>query len=337
MCCFRMRETEMVEALEGVVGRCKELEDLLHESSEVNRELQGQIDRCRCKRNISTGGIRSPLSARKVSAASENTKLLIGERSDMDSVEPTIAHSVPNVVLKELAETESIKSRSAVIAAEARLAMSNILKSPTAEDISLADLAFVDSTDPKFSVGSRISFLWSSSLIPGRQIPWPGTVVETNTSLRCNIPSEILVGGLIDVALGNGSVEKVSYAPGQSFSIHGNRLQIPLGVKPGKSIVWNNIKGGIGFRWYDIQLDKCEHITRAFDAEVREYRETDVIPDKTTLQLLLSSDDVIYKSAKLNSEELLTDIEDKISPHKKGLSSSPRSKHLVKLLWSEKK
>jgi hypothetical protein len=176
---------------------------------------------------------------------------------------------------------------------------------------------------PKFSLGSRVSFLWSSSLLHGRLIAWPGVVKDTDTSLRCNIPKLVEIGDTINIALGNGLVEVITYEPGKTFNIKGNRLQIPRGAIPGKSIVWNGIKNGVGFRWYDILLDNCEHITRAFDAEVREYRVTDKIPDKG---LLMGSLNLGSSKTQENPE----------NGKKKSSNLSPLSKQFLESMANER-
>lgn len=315
-----MREAELVDALEGVVNRCRELEGMLHESHMLNNDLRAQIERS-VSDNVYTATKNTPHSLKRSLRLNQSQ---FEEQSDVGSIlfQPEAKGIEPN------SSVEKVKSRSATIAAEARLAMSNILKSPTGitpEEIQ-EEKTFVDITEPKFCIGSRLSFLWSSSLLPGKQIPWPGIVVDTNTSLRCNVPSDVNLGDKVDIALGNGKIEKVSYIPGQSFSICGNRLQIPMGVKPGKSIVWNNVKGGIGFRWYDIQLDKCDHITRAFDKEVREVEETDITPDRTMLQSLLSQNgDTKYES---NVERRENESKETIASR----AASPLTKHFLKSL-----
>ena len=61
------------------------------------------------------------------------------------------------------------------------------------------------------------------------------------------------------------------------------KLQIPSAAEPGKSVVWNNIKGGIGIRWYEVELDRCDRTTRAYEHELREFRDGDVVPEKDKL------------------------------------------------------
>ena len=71
--------------------------------------------------------------------------------------------------------------------------------------------------------------------------------------------------------------------PGSTFKIFGNRLQFPANTRAGKSVVWNNIKGNIGVRWYDIVLDKTDKVTRAYEHELRHIQEGDVVPNKNKL------------------------------------------------------
>ena len=85
----------------------------------------------------------------------------------------------------------------------------------------------------------------------------------------------------MEIHLGNGNSEQVEFVPGSTFKIFGNRLQFPANTQAGKSVVWNNIKGNIGVRWYDIVLDKTDKVTRAYEHELRHIQEGDVVPTDT--------------------------------------------------------
>ena len=297
----RLRETELLEALEGVVVRCVDLESRLKESKKYSKLLETRLEQCVCDKNN--------ISSLHYSYDSKQPQAI---KNDIQSV-PDLSETATHLITT---------ARSAAIAANVRLAMTDILNSPipvnntgpekiptelnetvndthvtvqlpeaqskSIEPSSLATAVNENNntqqSNNKYPIGSRVSFLWTS---PGalNPVPWPGIVKDTNTLLRCNIPKSASIGDMIPIALNNGMIEHVQFEPGKSFHLGGNKLQIPKNAQPGKSVVWNSIKGSIGFRWYDVQLENCDRITRVFDNEIREYLVGDTAPKKDILEI----------------------------------------------------
>ena len=290
-----------MEALEGVVVRCVDLESRLKESKKYSKLLEIRLEQCVCdKTNISS--LHYSYDSKQQPQSIKNDIEIIPDLSE------TATHLITT-------------ARSAAIAANVRLAMTDILNSPipvnnmdpekiptdisktvneTHVTVQLPEVqtksnessgvatALTENSNQhsnnKYPIGSKISFLWTS---PGalNPVPWPGIVKDTNTLLRCNIPKSASIGDMIPIALNNGMVEHVQFEPGKSFHLGGNKLQIPKNAQPGKSVVWNSIKGSIGFRWYDVQLENCDRITRVFDNEIREYLVGDTAPKKDILEI----------------------------------------------------
>jgi hypothetical protein len=255
---------------------------MLNESRLSSKELELKLSSCQC-------GVRGLGSERK--RIPDNRVDAIGTSpTDPDQAVSRVSSRTAAIAEEARAEMGSIlnsppptsKSRSMAIAAEARMAMNNILNTPVSARTT-ANKRNAMMPQSIYPIGSRVSFLWSSA---GQQtaIPWPGTVKNTNTLLRCAVPNSIKIGDCFDIVLKNGVTEKVVYEIGKTFQIGSNRLQIPVDSKPGKSIIWNNIKGeNIGIRWYDVQLDKCDHITRIYENEIREFIDGDEVPVKDQL------------------------------------------------------
>ena len=278
---YRVRESELLDALEGVVKRVTELEEALRDKDAQNTELQEKISAySHGVSNVNNDSV----SSSNEDIESKRSSIVAGVRAAMSAALESPAMESATTSHPGLSDVMN-NTRSTNVAAEARLAMSNILNLPEPDTTSRMETVPESAMEkrphsveaPKFPVGSRVAFLWTNAL-QSAPIPWPGTVQSWSTPVRCNIPESSNVGDIVEVDLGNGSSEQVKFVPGSEFKIFGkHRLQFPINTKAGKTVKWNNIRS------YDILLDKTDKITRIYEHELRRIQEGDVVPDRDKL------------------------------------------------------